>query len=81
MTLTILDFLIVAVPLVALAAALLSPVRESLNRRQDAVNEVKKAIRRAHLEMLQKKASRNRIQLSRRRERRSRPPTFLAQAR
>lgn len=81
MTITILDFLIVTVPLVVLAAALLSRVRESLNRRQDAVNEVKKVIRQAHIDTLQEQASRNRIQLSRRRERQSRPPTFLAQAR
>ncbi len=65
MNITILDFAVVAVPLVILVAALLSRVRESMSRQTDEVSEVKKAFLQARIAMLRAKANRNLIFLGR----------------
>ena len=57
MNITILDFAIIAVPLVILSMALVSRVRGTLSRREDEVNRARKALRRAHIEALQAKAN------------------------
>jgi hypothetical protein len=81
MNITILDFAIIALPLVILISALLSRVRASLSRPMDEVSEAKKALRQAHIEMLRAKASRNLIPLSRPHPSRDGLPRLLVQAR
>lgn len=81
MTITILDFAIVAVPLVILLAALLSRVRERLRQQTDEVNGVKAAILQEHIETLRAKANRNLIRSRNSRDGRlSKPRRPLIQA-
>lgn len=81
MKITVLDFAIVALPLVIVLATLLSRVRASLRRQAEVVSDAKKALLQAHIEALQAKANRNLTPLRRLGQAYDRPASLLMQAR
>lgn len=81
MNITILDFAIIAVPIVILLAALLSRLRASLSRPMDEVSEAKQTVLQGYIETLRAKSKRNLIPLSKPHPSRDRLPRLLVEAR
>ena len=61
MNITILDFAIIAVPLVIVIAALVSRFRARISRQTDEVNEGRKAVLETHIRAIRARADRNLI--------------------
>lgn len=81
MNITILDFVIIAVPLVILLTALLSRLRASLSSQVAEVSDAKQALLQEHIETLRAKSKRNPIPLRKPHPSRDRLPRLLVEVR